>query len=260
MKKSIGIIGAGFVGKAIKHAYESCGIPVIVNDPLQGFNATYEEILTCDAVFVCVPSPGNPDGSCNTGILEHVLAELREFKGVIISKVTAPPSVYSRLGQQYTNLVHVPEFLVANTADSDYLNGTIAYIGGKDEEYLLKAEKILRLGQQKLHKINFCSIDEASLLKYTVNAFLATKVSFMNQIYQLSTGMGIEYPRLVNLLSDENRIGSSHMLVPGTDGKFGFGGACFPKDTEALIYEAKNTGVDISVLEAAVEYNKTIRN
>ena len=185
-----------------------------------------------------MPSPTSENGECDTSILENVLDNLSGMEGVIISKVTAPPGVYSKLQVVHPNLVHAPEFLVAATANEDYINGYFAFIGG-ELEYAQKAEAIIRASQPSLRDVTYCTITEASLAKYTINSFLATKVVFMNQIYDLAQQLGVDYGALSNLLKSEKRFGESHLRVPGPDGSRGFAGACFPKDTAALVYEAQ---------------------
>jgi UDPglucose 6-dehydrogenase len=254
----IGLVGAGFVGTAVKNAYETYGVPIIVHDPAKGFVSTWEELKNCDGVFVCVPSPTSPTGECDTTILKEVLSNLAGMEGVIISKVTAPPSVYSTLHVLYPNLVHSPEFLVAATANDDYIHGLFGFVGGT-EHYTKIAEEIIRAGQRNLQDVKHCSIAEASLAKYSINSFLALKVSYMNQLYEMCQEAGISFPNLVTLLQSEKRLGNSHFHVPGPDGKRGFGGACFPKDTAALFFEAGKSNVELSVLKSAIDYNKTIR-
>lgn len=255
----IGLVGAGFVGGAVKNAYDTFQVPVLVHDPVKGFVTSWEELKTCDGVYVCVPSPTSDTGECDTSILEDVLKNLAGMEGVIISKVTAPPGVYAKLQVIYPNLVHAPEFLVAATANEDYINGTFAYIGGA-EEYCQKAEAIIRASQPSLTDVTYCTITEASLAKYTINSFLATKVVFMNQIFDLAQQLGVNFNSLTNMLQSEKRFGNSHLRVPGPDGSRGFGGACFPKDTSALVFEAERAGVDFSLLKAAIDANKKLRS
>lgn len=255
----IGIVGAGFVGGAVKNAYDTFGVPTIVHDPAKGFVSTWEELKACDGVYVCVPSPTSDTGECNTSILEDVLKNLAGMEGVIISKVTAPPGVYAKLQVIYPNLVHAPEFLVAATANDDYIHGYFAFIGG-NEDYCQRAEAIIRASQPSLRDVTYCSITEASLAKYTINSFLATKVVFMNQVYELAEQLGVNFTNLTNMLKSEKRFGDSHLRVPGPDGSRGFGGACFPKDTQALIFEAERAGVDFSLLKSAVDANKKLRS
>ena len=254
----IGLVGCGFVGNSVKKAYEYYGIEVLVYDPYIGYNIDFNLIKDCDAIFICVPSPTTEVGKCDTSILEEVLKQLKGSTAVVISKVTAPPSVYKVLQQKYINLVHSPEFLVAATAEQDYFNSTFAFIGG-NKEYCKKAEYYIKLAQRKITETKFCAIEEASLAKYTINTFLATKVAYMNQIYELCKHMKIDYDNVKNLIVSDSRIGTSHLDVPGPDGLFGFGGACFPKDTKALVHESDVLNYGMSILSSVVLYNKQIR-
>lgn len=258
---TIGIIGLGFVGGAIKEAFD-WGESAIIIDPFKGFNATYQELKEkTDGVFVCVPSPMRDDGTCDTSFLEEVLQELKkvDYQGVIISKCTAPPNVYEQLGKQFPNLVHAPEFLTAANANRDYANGTFAIIGGRVQAYLREAERIIRLTQRNLEHVRYCTIGEASLAKYAINSFLATKVTFMNELWGIAVAGGLDYNTVANLVSLDSRIGKSHMQVPGPDGAFGFGGACFPKDTAALLKYAEGLSKTPMVLDAAVRKNTLLR-
>lgn len=262
--EKIGIIGLGFVGGAIKNSMDVnlWDYELVCLDPAKGFTATYDELKECSGVFVCVPSPQGDDGSCDTSILEDVLQNLKSvnYTGVIISKCTAPPDVYTTLNDQYPNLVHAPEFLTAANADQDYLNGKFLFIGGSVSAYLREAERIIKIGQRMLNDdVVYCTIAEAALAKYTINCFMSTKVIFMNEIYRLATTLGCNYDTIADMVTLDRRIGTSHMQVPGPDGHFGFGGACFPKDTSALLKIAEQVGVDMMVLEAAVKKNTLLR-
>jgi UDPglucose 6-dehydrogenase len=258
---TIGIIGLGYVGGAIKESFD-WGESAIIIDPAKGYNGTYQELKEkTDGVFVCVPSPMGDDGSCDTSILESVLQELKniDYQGVIISKCTAPPSVYEKLGKEFPNLVHAPEFLTAANASKDYANGKFSIIGGSVSAYLREAERIIRLTQRGLENVKFCSIGEAALAKYTINSFLATKVTFMNELYTIAKAAGLDYDKVAHMVSLDSRIGNSHMKVPGPDGAFGFGGACFPKDTAALLKYAEGLGQTPMILDAAVRKNTLLR-
>ena len=254
----IGIVGLGFVGSAIRDSMDGFSNLILV-DPPKGLPHTYKDLASCEAIFVCVPSPSNDDGSCDTSILEDALDKLKDFNGVIISKTTAPPSVYEDLSKKYKNLVHAPEFLTAANASRDYANGTFAIIGGSTSAYIREAERIIRFGQSNLKDVRYSTAAEASLSKYVINCFLSTKVVFMNEIYNLSTSLGLNYGRIASLVKLDPRIGNSHMQVPGPDGAMGFGGMCFPKDTSALLKWAEECSQSLEVLNAAVKKNTLLR-
>lgn len=261
-KQKIGIIGLGFVGTAIDQVHSDITfVETVKIDPAKGHNNSYSDLKDADGVFVCVPSPSNLDGTADTSILENVLANLKDagYKGVIISKVTAPPAVYKRLQAIHSNLVHCPEFLTAARANADYMKTEFLIIGGEVSAYRNEAERIIKKGLPSVSKTYHCSIEEASLAKYTINSFLATKVTFMNEIYRLAEKMSCDYNTVMNMVIADERIGSSHMRVPGPDGAFGFGGMCFPKDTQAMIKFAEEAGTDMMVLNAAVKKNTLLR-
>jgi UDPglucose 6-dehydrogenase len=257
----IGIIGLGFVGNAIVENYKTPSVTTVIIDPGKGYHNSYNDLKNCSAVFVCVPSPQGEDGSCDTTIFESVLENLNaiNFTGVIISKVTAPPEVYKRLQEKHMNLVHVPEFLTAANAVEDYRIGEMCFIGGKAKAFRNEAQRIIVIGQQYLKNIIHCSIQEASLVKYTMNCFLATKVIFMNEVAKLAEANDCNWIVMQEMLEVDHRIGSTHLQVPGPDGKFGFGGMCFPKDTSAMLKFAEQAGQQMNVLEAVVKKNTLLR-
>lgn len=258
MFKNIGIIGLGFVGNAIRDSYFSENIVSLDTDPAKGTTGTYEQLHKCSAIFICVPSPMGTNGVCDSSILESTLENLKDYTGVIISKVTATPDVYQRLQKDYNNLVYVPEFLTAAKASQDYANASFMIVGGCVEAYRHEAVRILKLAKPELDCYH-CSIAEASLIKYAINSFLATKVVFMNEMQQLASASNCDWENVRRLLPLDTRIGNSHMQVPGLDGQYGFGGMCFPKDTSALIEYAKSVGVGLGVLNEATKKNTLLR-
>lgn len=263
MTVKIAIIGLGFVGNAVHKSFDGwmSDDTVAVIDPAKGYNTRYEDIKDFDAVFVCVPSPQSADGTADTSILEQVLKELGyiDFRGVIISKVTAPPNVYQRLQESYPNLVHAPEFLTAANAEQDYRKGRFAIIGGSVSAYRNEAERIIKMSQEGLNSVMHCSIQEAALAKYSINSFLATKVVFMNELARLTEKLDCDWDIIRRAVTMDTRIGASHMQVPGPDGEYGFGGMCFPKDTSALLKCAEQVDTRLSVLDTAVKTNLIIR-
>lgn len=255
----IGIVGLGFVGDAIKTAYQDSHFNVICIDvDPQKTTGTYDDLKDCEAVFVCVPSPSKENGECDTSILNSVLYLLRDYKNVIISKTTAPPAFYERLQTLYPNLVHVPEFLTASNALKDFVNQQSVIIGGFVLAYQREAERILR-GVQPITQARYTTIGEAALAKYIINSFLATKVVFMNEMSDLARAHGYDWQNVVQDLLIDDRLGKSHMQVPGPDGQYGFGGACFPKDTNALVKYSSKLGVQLSVLKSAIKKNLLLR-
>lgn len=260
----IAIIGLGFVGSAVRDSFDSMFLdsPVLIDsDPRKQCQGTYNDLADVEAVFICVPSPRGPNGECDTGILENVLDNLEKvgYQNVIISKVTAVPKEYERLQKRFKNLVHIPEFLTAANAAEEYRKETDAIIGGSVTAFQREAARIVKLSQPNLINIAFCSIGEAAMSKYVINSFLATKVVFMNEMYQLAQEHGYDWRKIRILIDMDERIGKSHTRVPGPDGTLGFGGMCFPKDTVAFLEYAKQQSVQLNVLDSAVKKNLLLR-
>jgi UDPglucose 6-dehydrogenase len=257
----IGIIGFGYVGSAIAWAHKHHDL--VIRDPKLKDSAGLDKFTSCDAIFVCVPSPSTEDGHCDTSILESVLKELL-FVNInkaipIICKTTAPPSVYARLQEQYPNIVHVPEFLTAANAQRDYANSEYFVIGG-DYDWAKAASKIIREGVPLVDEfLIIVPIKVAALYKYMMNSYLAMKVTFMNDFKALADAEGIEFKDLKYLANNDERIGYTHMDVPGPDGQYGWGGGCFPKDVSAILMEAIDLGVDFELLERVESINKRHR-
>ena len=253
----IGFVGVGFVGQAIAASY-TAGFHSVVRDPAKGHNATWEELKECEGIFVSVPSPSKDDGSCDGSILEDVLSNLKDYTGVIISKVTATPDIYERLQKSYPNLVYVPEFLTAANSIQDYMREDWAIIGGHVLAYQREAERIIKYSKPDI-KTSYCTIGEASLYKYIANSFLATKVVFMNEMADIAERKGYDWNSIKSLMLYDKRMGPSHTSVPGPDGQYGFGGMCFPKDTSAILKYAESIGCDLNVLSNAIKKNTLLR-
>ena len=261
----IGIIGMGYVGSAVAWAHQS--VEMVIRDPKLKTSAELSEFSNCDAIYVCVPSPcvdsTLEDGRCDSSILEQVLKELL-FVTInkqipIICKTTVPPSVYERLHKEYPNIVYVPEFLTAANSLMDYVNTEQVILGG-DYDWCAKARKIIQLSLPlNDEKFTIVSIKTAALFKYMMNSYLATKVTFMNEFYQLANAEGVEWDDMKWLASKDTRIGTTHMSVPGNDGQFGWGGACFPKDVAAIITEAIDKGLDFELLDKVETINRKHR-
>ena len=258
----IGIVGYGYVGSAVASSYQDNR--VMINDPK--YMDISVDIATlkkkCEAIFVCVPTPENKNGECNTGILESVLKDLKGYTGIVIAKSTAGPGVYCRLEKESKlKLAHVPEFLTQARAKYDYVNPHKILVGCKKKLREDVAE-ILMNSAVNFDRINieYCSIEEASYFKYMANCTLAMKVIINNEFYDLAQRLNLNWDTLTNIAKSDYRLGATHWAVPGPDGSRGYGGACFPKDTAALAKIAEDLGVEMSVLDAVITKNYHYRN
>jgi UDPglucose 6-dehydrogenase len=253
----IGILGLGYVGSAV--AWTHRNHEVVTRDPKLGDkSASLAEIKTCDAVYICVPTPMSEDGRCDDSFVKSVLAELSDYNKIIICKSTVPPGVYAYLESKYPNIVHAPEFLTAANATADYESATWVLVGGTDEnvEQAITVISASTIAATHYHKTN---ITTASMFKYLANSFMATKVTFMNEFYHLTKHFDINWNDIKEIAKNDPRLGHTHWDVPGPDGKFGFGGACFPKDVAAICEQALDVGMSLELLEHVEKINKKNR-
>jgi UDPglucose 6-dehydrogenase len=257
----IGIVGLGYVGKAVHASYVGNEHTVVFCDPAieGGIPLDVLAAQALDAVFVCVPTLSNNDGSCNTSIVESVIDTLlsSEYDGPIIVKSTTDITFWSKYTQPCVH--HVPEFLVANRAVQDYLNPEFIVIGQNPG-----AKDIMNIFVNSAMDTNVpvtvTDNTTASMIKYFMNTFLAAKVMFMNQFYQLNTSVNGNWDEFIQALQIDTRMGSSHFAVPGPDGAFGYGGACFPKDVRAIIATLQKTNTTLGLFEAVNHANQGVRN
>ena len=249
------IAGYGFVGKAVANSLKEKHDLVIV-DP----KYTDDKIVDyydADGIIVCVNAPTRDNGILDVEDLFDVLDQIPSHIPVLV-KTTLTPGVADAIEKSFADLkiTFNPEFLRQATADEDFLNQTYTVFGGKDNYFWGK------LFAEILPKCNYmisCTAKEACLVKYSSNSFLALKTSFFNQIFDICDKEGMDYDTIKNILSEDSRIGSSHMQVPGPDGLRGWGGHCFPKDTQAFTQWASSIGAPITLVESSIQYNKKVR-
>lgn len=284
----VGIIGTGFVGTAVfeglRHAFDIVAYDKIkgwsyasggqVNSPIVDFFLCYpygndrptpfEHLASVsDVIFVCVPSPMRPDGSCDTSIVEDVFDELswatKDCHRTVVLKSTVVPGTTEKLNAEYKNLsiCFNPEFLRERSAVADFKNQSHIILGGPHEatSYVKQMYEAAYPGVP----VTKTSSTIAEMVKYMTNTFLAVKASFANEIQQICGGLGIDYDKVVEYAIKDERLGKSHWAVPGPDGMKGWGGKCFPKDINALIQKAQQLGVDPKVMRAAWEKNLEVR-
>lgn len=253
----ITIIGHGFVGKAIDYAFQD-DVEKQIIDPKYDVHL-HDVRLAADVTFVCVPTPMHEDGQCDVSILEDVLSKITQRRsGLIVVKSTVPPDQIENLfrGSAKHRIVYNPEFLTEKNANEDIINPFVHIFGGNIEQ-TEKLEGFYRdYSICKPCPVFHMSPTDASFVKYGINTFLATKVTFFNELYDTIKDFGGNYGRIANAIGTDPRIGHSHTRVPGFDGKRGFGGACFPKDVSAFI----NFTTHMPLLEYVMDRNNKYRS
>ena len=259
--QKLGIIGQGFVGNAIYQKFKNYYEVLTYDLDKSKCNSTFDEVdRKCKTIFVCLPTPMNKDGSCNVSIVEKVLSELNNKRQHdVVIKSTIPPGTTKKWNLEYSNLsiVFNPEFLTEANAVKDFENQNRIILGGP-RPTTTKIKRIYTKFFSDIHIIKTGST-HAEMVKYVTNTFLATKVSFANEIYQITRELNLDYDKVIEYAMFDERLGKSHWSVPGPDGDFGYGGHCFPKDLGALISVAKELNIDPKILESVRDKNDEIR-
>lgn len=259
MDHKIGIIGLGYVGNAVKAAfsknYNIYSFDINQNCSEKTLKAVVEK---SDIIFICVPTPMQEDGSCHTEILFQVITDINNcgiYRDVVI-KSTIPPHTSDVLQQnnKNINIIFNPEFMTEANFYNDFMEQKRIILSGNKLEKVVDLYSV-NFPQAKIVKLSF---EEAEIIKYFSNTFLATKVSFANEIYSLCEKLGINYNAVIDALVLDERIGNSHLSVPGPDGKRGFGGSCFPKDLAALIKIFKDNKISSPILDSVWKRNNDI--
>ena len=266
LEQKIGIVGKGFVGTAVQFGFSpnvgcDADIKIYDKDLNKSTHTLAETVNESDFIFLSVPTPANEDGSMNTTIVEDALLNIslvnqreQESSPIILLRSTVVPGTTRRLQEKYPNLniVFNPEFLTERSALFDFINQTRFIVGSGDsfmQQY--NAEKVADLFRDRFGEsisIIETNYETAELIKYMTNTFFCTKISFLNEMYQIADKCGAIWEDAVEGFVRDGRIGHSHLNVPGHDGKFGFGGSCFPKDIQAMMHFAETLGVESNVL------------
>ena len=266
--KKIGIIGRGFVGTAVEYGFSAqTGCEAELRsydiDPSRSTHSLEDTVNNSDVIFVSVPTPSNPDGSMHLGILESALIDIDNvYNGdaIILIRSTVTPGTTRRLQEKFPklSLVFNPEFLTERSAKFDFINQSRFILGGSPED----TNKIANLYKWRFGESVPCietNFETAEMIKYMNNCFFATKVSFMNEMKLIADKCGVDWSMAIEGFVRDGRIGHTHLNVPGPDGRFGFGGCCFPKDIQAMIQFGKELNIDTTTLKGAWETNLKVR-
>jgi UDPglucose 6-dehydrogenase len=241
------IAGYGFVGKATELVLRDYH-DIEIHDPFLGYNSNWKDI---DAVVVCVSTPPRPDGSCEMANVFDVIERAPDVP--ILIKSTISVEGWEMLEDTFPNkqICFSPEFLRQSSWEEDAFFKHM-FIGGNCNNFWSD------LFLQVLGRITIEVAEPESLVaaKAFRNSFLATKVAFFNQVFDYCRAYNLDYKEVINAISADERIGTSHTTI--TEER-GFGGHCFPKDTSAIVRSAQRNNTRLTLIEEAINYNKSIR-
>jgi len=232
-----------------------CGAETIVYDPYKPELAgNRDKINACDVVFVCVPTPMDDDGSCNTSIVEEVVGWVEA--PLIILRSTVTPGTTDRLAAKFNKrIVFQPEYLgettahvFGNMAEREFivLGGTSAAVSHAADFYKNYYNAYVRY--------YFCDAVTAEVAKYMENAFYAVKVTFVNEFHDVAQAHGVDFNLLREIWLADPRISRDHTFVyPRSRG---FAGKCLPKDCNAIVHSCRERGYEPRLMAATLKINE----
>ena len=267
MSYKIGIIGRGFVGGAMFENFKDFyDVNVYDTDPDKKTLELEDLIKWSQIIFVCVPTPMiESTGACNSFIVEDVVRQIAEIDKtkIVVIKSTVPPGTTNRLAKETgMTICFNPEFLTEANYIQDFKYQPLIVIGSENTDAADILYDLYLEFNQRVHaggQIVQVKTAEAEMFKYLANCFLATKVTFLNEMYRLCNTVGIDYNAVANIAKMDKRLGHTHWRVPGPDGKLGYGGSCFPKDMNALANFADEAGSTLWLVTEAIYINNDIR-
>ena len=254
----VGVIGCGFVGEGQAFSFSPISNVKVYDLDDNKSTASLNDTLKSDYIFVCVPTPMKKDGSQDTSFIEDFFKVAISGPIYIIKSTVVPGTTNSLIEKyKYLDIIFSPEFLTERTAKLDIITQTRIILEGDSN----LTSKVRKLFEARFMNKNIIETDSltAEFIKYMNNTFFASKVSIMNEFYRFAKHLGVDWEKALNGFVSDQRIGDSHLHVPGPDGKLGFGGTCFPKDINAFITFAKKNNVNMNVLEAAWKTNLEVR-
>ena len=260
---NIGLVGNGFVGSAIYENLKGDYDFLIYDRKPDKSNCDniQQVVSSSPVIFVALPTPMYVDGSCDLSIIFEAMGEIYEHydDNIVILKSTVLPGTCENIRNKYPKMriVFSPEFLTEANHIEDFHNCNRMIFGGDPED----AAECVRLLHAVFPDKYYFTTDwkTAEMVKYFINTFLATKVSYANEMKQICDAAGAHYDDVAKLALHDERIGKSHLSVPGPDGYSGFGGKCFPKDLNAITYFSKINGINPLLLEAVWDKNLEVR-
>lgn len=240
----VGIVGLGFVGGALKTWLEEHNphIKVIISDPFKGYN---DDMSQADIIFISIHIPTEKDGSQNLDVLSEIVSTLPN-KPIFI-RTTLLPGTCDMLSEKYNKKISfMPEFLTERTAYSDFSTQPMIFTAN------VEMLREIFIGKKYIEMSSL----EAEITKYAHNVFGALKVTYFNGIYEMCQKCNADYKKIQEGVLLSGYINAPHTQVPGPDGKFGYGGKCFPKDVTAFAKYTQN--LELQTLLQRVESLNTI--
>jgi len=250
----ISVLGLGVVGNAVYTGFLQLGHTMSFYDPAK--DSKFEDVLETEICFICVPTPPNDDGFCDTTIVEQSIKNLQDnnYDGIVVVKSTVVPGTTESLAKKYQDLkiAFVPEFLRERCAVVDFIeNHDLCVIGTDSDECYNKIKEAHGSYPRNFKKL---SRTEAELVKYYNNIYNATLVTLANSFYEVCKNLNASYTNVKNSLVLRDHINDSYLQC--NENFRGFGGVCLPKDTLAIAKLVEKSNIDVQFFDTILKENK----
>jgi len=266
--KNIGIIGYGFVGKAVNQFKSVYNTNIYdLHDTIYNSATHRENAYNSDIIFINVPTDLK-NNRLDISIIENCLKtylEVGSVDAIIVIKSTVPVGTCVELSNKYNlnNIVFNPEFLTQRTAMKDFINEKELYLAGQQKN----TQRVATAYKEFFNYYNNLDVqiletniwEEIELLKLARNTFYSMKVGYCNHLYNLCEKLNISYDKFRLHFSRAEWVAAQHTMVPGPDGKLGYGGKCLPKDSIELLNYFKKQDIMFDMLEKSIDFNKKQR-
>ena len=254
---NIGIVGLGVVGSANKQGFELLGHRVSVHDI--DLQTQIENVLHTECTFICVPTPSRDNGDCDTDIVESVIDQLDaiNYKGVVAIRSSTVPGVTQSMINHYSlrQICFVPEFVRERCAVHDFTKQHEVLAVGTKDQYIF--DTIVKAHGTYPRHTTQLTPTEAEILKYYMNLYAATRVTFANAFYEICQKLDGDYTRIKDAYVKTGRAGDMYLDV--NPELRGYGGMCLPKDTRAIVSLMDRLDIDFQLFKSVDADNRKFK-
>lgn len=257
---NIGIIGYGIVGQAVQYGFSRSNVHIY--DKYKDTESLADVVRVSEFLFVCLPTPTMADETgIDLSIVDQAVAKIAKVASgtdkIVILKSTITPGTTKKYVKKYPKLLFCfnPEFLRESSFLSDFVNTDRIVIGAESDDVFRRMSSLYQSISPNV-PIYHTDPTTAEMVKYMANCYLATKVIFANEMYDICEKIGVKYEEVKKMVVADSRIKDTHLDVTTVRG---FGGKCFPKDLLSLRALAKSKGVDTSILDTVWGKNLKLR-
>ncbi len=252
----IGIIGCGMVGGTLAYGFNRIGHDLCKYDPFKYPNSRIQDVLEAEVTFICVPTPMDAEGACDTSLVEQTVRALADcnYRGLACIKSTVTPGTTDRLDRRYLGLrlAFCPEFLREKATLYDFVdNQEICVLGTYEAADTVTLEQAH--GSLAKHLVHMKPV-EAELTKYFCNVYNALRIVYANEFFDVCQKAGANYQVIKAAVTKRASVGTYYLDC--AKGFRGYGGNCLPKDISAFASYVRRLGLSTQLYDTVMQINE----